>query len=388
MSNNYQAELITQHRQFEARVMKVTTAHGGFHTPRFMPVGTRAAVNCMTPEALQQSGSEIILGGNTFHMLCAPGMEVIQTAGGMHRFMAWDGPMLTDSGGFQVFSLSKRAKLCKINENGAIFKHPNTGASIALDPEISIQTQKIIGADIIMAFDQCTEDTASREAVELAMTRTHRWLQLSCEAHQRQPQTPYGYQQALFGIIQGAYFQDCREQSAEFVNQMPVDGIAIGGESVGFDMQKTQEIVQWVRPIIDKQKLRYTMGVGLMPQDIINVVREGIDIFDCVAPTRNARHGLLYCGELQPTADGWLRFVDAEGRSDAAKIHIKNSRYALDQEPIMPGCECHTCQNYTRSYLHYLHKQKSLAYYQLACTHNVTVMQQVCNALQKLIHDS
>ena len=200
---HFRCEVIHRHRYTKARVVKVTTAHGEFLSPVFMPVGTRAGVNNMTPVELIDAGSQIILGGNTYHMLCAPGMDVIERAGGMHHFMGWHGPMLTDSGGFQVFSLSKNQKICTIDEQGAHFSLPNEEKIIHMTPEMSLQTQKIIGADIIMAFDQCTPDHCSEDEVSHIMARTHSWLRQSVAYHQKNPNSVYGYQQALFGIVRG-----------------------------------------------------------------------------------------------------------------------------------------------------------------------------------------
>lgn len=381
MPKIFKTELIKKHDSLPARVTKVTTAHGEFLTPTFMPVGTRAFVNSMSPYDLTQTGSQIILGGNTYHMLVAPGMDVIEKAGGMHRFMNWDKSMLTDSGGFQVFSLSKNGKICKIDDKGAHFKHPITGQIIHLTPQTSIQTQKIIGADIIMAFDECTPEQGGREAALKAMERTHRWLDESIEEHQKHPTSAYGYPQALFGIIQGGSFPDLREQSTQFILDADLDGIAIGGEIIGFDMQKTAEVIDWVRPLLPENKTRYTMGVGLNPQDLIDVVAKGIDIFDCVAPTRNARHGSLYCGMIMEE-NNWLRFATDH---ESGKILIKKSIYAKDEKPIMEQCSCFTCKNFTRSYLHFLFKQQALIYSNLACIHNIHVMQEVCVRMRKLV---
>lgn len=381
MQNLFKTELIKKHTSLPARVTKITTPHGEVTTPAFMPVGTRAYVNFMTPADLDHSGSQIILGGNTYHMLCTPGMEIIEAAGGMHQFMGWHKPMLTDSGGFQVFSLSKKGSICKIDAVGAHFKHPVTGKIIHLTPETSISAQKIIGADIIMAFDECTPENGGREAAIAAMERTHRWLHESIAAHEKSPHSPYGFKQALFGIIQGGSFPDLREQSTQFILDANLDGIAIGGEVIGFDMQKTVEVIDWVRPMLPENKTRYTMGVGLNPQDLIDVVEKGIDIFDCVAPTRNARHGTLYCGNIKKT-DHWLVF---ENEEDNGKISIKKSCFAKDERPIMSQCECYTCKHFTRAYLHYLFKQQSMAYCNLACIHNIHVMQSVCIGLREVI---
>lgn len=357
------------------------TPHGEVLTPSFMPVGTRAMLNYVTTEDLHNSGSEIILGGNTYHMLCTPGMEVIEKIGGMHRFMGWPKSMLTDSGGFQVLSLSKNGTICIVDEDGAHFKHPMTGKIIHLNSKTSIQAQKIIGADIIMAFDQCTPETGGREAALAALDRTHRWLVSSKEEHEKQPHSAYGFKQALFGIIQGGSFRDLREQSIEFILKQDLDGIGIGGEVIGFDMPKTCEIIDWVRPMLPEDKVRYTMGVGLHPQDLIDVVGRGVDIFDCVAPTRNARHGTLYYGQIIER-DGWLAF---ENEGDNCRILIKKSQYAKDENPILPGCGCYTCQHFSRAYLHYLFKEGLIAYFHLASIHNIHVMQSVCTKMREII---
>jgi queuine tRNA-ribosyltransferase len=295
--------------------------------------------------------------------------------------MQWAGPMLTDSGGFQIFSLSKNSKICKIDEKGASFKHPDTGVMIRMTPESSMETQRIIGADIIMAFDQCTANENDRALVMAAMERTHRWLAECKEYHAHHSQSAYGYDQALFGIIQGGMFRDLREQSAEFVVSQALDGIAFGGETIGFDMEKTTQILDWLLPMIPANKTRYTMGVGLHPQNLIDAVAHGADIFDCVAPTRNARHGSLYCGIIVKE-NGWVRYAPSDVGD---RLLIKKKVFEKDERPITPGCECHTCQHYTRAYLHYLFKNNAWLYHQLACIHNVTVMQAVCRAMREVI---
>jgi queuine tRNA-ribosyltransferase len=379
--NQFRSELVKKHSNLPARVMRMHTPHGEVVTPAFMPVGTRAMLNYLTPDDLLRSNYEIILGGNTYHMLCTPGMETIEKVGGMHKFMGWHKAMLTDSGGFQVLSLSKNGTVCIVDEEGAHFKHPMTGKIIHLNSQTSIQAQKIIGADIIMAFDQCTPETGGREVALSALDRTHRWLVRSKEEHEKQPHSAYGFKQALFGIIQGGSFRDLREQSTEFILQQDLDGIGIGGEVIGFDMPKTCEIIDWIRPMLPENKIRYTMGVGLTPQDLIDVVAKGVDIFDCVAPTRNARHGTLYHGQIVER-DGWLAF---ENQGEPCRILIKKSLYAKDENPILPGCACYTCQTFSRSYLHYLFKEGLIAYFHLASIHNIHVMQKVCEKMREII---
>lgn len=377
--NNFATKIVATDTKTSARVTRVTTPHGSFMTPAFMPVGTRAAVNLMNPEQLIAADSEIILGGNTYHMLCSPGLETIEKLGGMHEMMQWHGPMLTDSGGFQVFSLSKDSDICRIDDNGAQFRHPKTGEKLRLDAKLSIQAQKVIGADIIMAFDQCTPDVDDRSVAEHALDRTHRWLAESKAEHEKNPNSVYGKHQALFGIIQGGIFPDLRIKSTEAILAMDLDGIAIGGETIGFDMKRTEEIINLVRPLLPDNKTRYTMGVGLCPQDLIDVVKLGIDIFDCVAPTRNARHGALYHGQIVPK-DDWFVFESTEER---AQISIKKQIYRHDDNPISEHCACHTCQHYSRGYLHYLFKEQQVLYSELACIHNVHMMNHVCKVMRE-----
>lgn len=377
----FHCEVLHQHRYTKARVTRVTTPHGEFITPVFMPVGTRAGVNNMMPSELKAAQTQIILGGNTYHMLCAPGMDVIEKAGGMHPFMGWSGPMLTDSGGFQVFSLSKNKEICTIDEEGAHFRLPGSARLIHMTPEMSLETQKIIGADIIMAFDQCTPDALSCEDARAVMVRTHRWLKQSVAYHQANPASRYGLPQALFGIVQGGIYEPLRQESADFIVSMNTDGIAIGGETIGFDMNKTVAIIRWIHAQLPAHKPRYTMGVGMSPQDLLDVVAEGIDMFDCVAPTRNARHGALYSGQVIRTKD-WLRF---ESDHDNERIQIKKSQYATDDAPIMDDCQCYTCQHYSRAFLHHACKQKSTVFTALASIHNVHVLHDVCAKMRDLI---
>lgn len=383
-SNHFCCQLVKSHVGTKARVVRAHTPHGEFLTPMFMPVGTRAGVNNLTPQELLNTGSQMILGGNTYHMLCAPGMETIKKAGGMHPFMGWKGPMLTDSGGFQIFSLSKNSEICRIEEDGAYFTLPGTKQVIRMTPEKSIETQKIIGADIIMAFDQCTPDNCTHEEVQGIMNRTHRWLKQSIDYHEKRPLSHHGFAQALFGIVQGGTYPDLRRESAQFVSGLNLDGIAIGGETVGFDMDATVEVIQWIEPLLPSNKLRYAMGVGMSPQDLIRVVREGVDMFDCVAPTRNARHGSLYCGTIKPDGN-WLKF---ESPFENERIQIKKASYANDLSPVMEDCHCYTCQNFSRAYLHHLFKQKMNSFTALASIHNIHVMQEVCNQMRTLILDS
>jgi queuine tRNA-ribosyltransferase len=380
MLNAFKTRIVKESLHHPARVLEITTPHGCIQTPAFMPVGTRAFVNQLSPTDLKASGSQIILGGNTYHMLVYPGLEVIQSQGGMHAFMQWTGPMLTDSGGYQIFSLT-RAGLCTVDTAGAHFKHPQSNQMIHLTPAGSIEAQKIIGADIMMAFDDCAAESKGRDNIVGAMERTHQWLLTAKALHQKSSLSAYGNYQALFGIVQGGHFRDLREKSAAFIDSLELDGIGIGGESIGPILSTTCEILDWIRPVVKKTKALYPMGVGLSPQDLIEVVQHGADIFDCVAPTRNARHGALYCGTWS-VIDHWLHF---EHTVPNGRILIKKREYAYDEKPIMPGCDCLTCQRYSRAYLHCLFRQKASLYYPLACLHNIHVMQSTCARMRALI---
>jgi queuine tRNA-ribosyltransferase len=347
-----------------------------------MPVGTYAAVKGISPSELTAAGAEIILGGNTYHMLCSPGLDIIEKIGGMHAFMAWQKPMLTDSGGFQVFSLSKKSSVCRIDDDGATFKPPNSEQALRMDAETSIFAQRTLGADIIMAFDYCTPDSSDRDLATHAMEVTHRWLIRSAEAHAASnKQSLYGLRQAFFGIIQGGPFRDLRERSAEFIVATDTDGIAIGGESIGYNMERTREILSWVVPALPPEKLRYTMGVGKAPQDLLDVTAAGADMFDCVAPTRNARHGALYCGHGE-LVDGWVTWRDD---APGGKINIDKAAFARDTTPIAPSCGCLVCATHSRAYMHYLFKTKAPEYVTWASMHNIAVMENLCRLMRDAV---
>lgn len=374
-------QILAKHSLNRARVTRLNMAHGEVLTPVFMPVGTRAGVNNMTPIELRESGSQMILGGNTYHMLCAPGLENIRHQGGMHQMMGWPGPMLTDSGGFQVFSLSKNKEICTIDEEGAHFCIPGTSRWIHMTPEVSIEAQKIIGADVIMAFDQCTPSHVSEKEAYQIMQRTHRWLKQSLEYHQDNPLSAYGFYQSLFGIVQGGIYPKLRQESAQFVSDLNLPGIAIGGETIGFDMVMTCEILFDLADDLPEDKPRYSMGVGMGPQDLLDVMACGMDMFDCVAPTRNARHGSLYSGRFVKTHD-WYRF---ESEYPQGRLDIKKQHFSSDQMPLMADCRCYTCQHFSKAHLHHLFKQKSNLFTALACIHNIHVMHQACHVVRELI---
>lgn len=340
------------------RTGTLITPHGAIHTPVFMPVGTAATVKSLSPEDLEDIGAQIILANN-YHLFLRPGSTNIKKLGGLHTFMNWPHPILTDSGGFQVQSLSREdVDLCRIKEDGVEFRsHLDGGSLHFLTPEIATQSQIDIGADIIMAFDDSTPAQSSRKRAIQAMDRTHRWLKACIRTWKKSSSDSTAFPQALFGIIQGGDYPDLRRQSAEFVIAQDLPGIAIGGASIGKEAKETAENIAMVRELLPKNKPLYAMGVGVRPSDITAVIKAGADMFDCVAPTRLARCGQLYNREAK------TEYID-----------INKSVFALDKNPIDNSCNCSTCKNYTRAYLHHLFKSKELLYYRLASIHNLKTM--------------
>ncbi len=339
----------------KARLGRLSLQYGEVQTPIFMPVGTYGTVKGMTPQMLQDLPAQIILG-NTFHLWLRPGLEVIAQFSGLHRFMGWSGPILTDSGGFQVFSLGA---LRKISEQGVVFRSPINGDKLFLTPELSMQIQHVLNSDIVMIFDECTPYPASREQAAKSMEMSLRWAARSKQTHNE-----LGNTNALFGIVQGGMYEDLREQSLQGLNQIEFDGMAIGGLSVGEPKQDMSRILEYLGHRLPADKPRYLMGVGT-PEDLVYAVSQGIDMFDCVMPTRNARNGWLF------TSKGNLR--------------IRNSRYKTDTKPLEESCGCYTCKNFSRAYLHHLDKAKEMLGAQLNTIHNLhyylNLMQQIRQAL-------
>lgn len=352
----------------KARAGEFTTAHGIVKTPIFMPVGTKASLKALDSLDVANAQAQIILA-NTYHLYLRPGEELIAGRGGLHKFMQWPHPILTDSGGFQVFSLGKNSK---IKDNGVEFKSHLDGSRHFFTPETAIEIQRQLGADIIMAFDECTPDQADPQYTAEALDRTHHWAE-QCftywEKHQRQ--SSQGHYQALFGIIQGAMHPEMRKKSAQFITSLDVDGIAVGGETTGYNMKGTAEVMDWIEPILPAHKPRYAMGLGRDPQDLVAAVNMGFDMFDCVGPTRLARNGALYHGHLEQEQNKFQFISEYKN----GRLNIGRSDFKTDDEVIMSGCDCYTCQSgYTRAYLHHLVKSKELSYYRLASIHNVRFM--------------
>lgn len=327
--------------QTKARAGVFITPHGSVETPRFMPVGTLASVKALTPAQLEAAGAQMVLA-NTYHLHLQPGEKIVEQAGGLHRFMAWRGPILTDSGGFQVFSLSQ---LRTITEEGVIFRSPRDGKMINLTPERSIEIQNALGADVIMAFDQCPPYPATREEVEAATERTYRWLERCVEAHARRDQ------QALFGIVQGGVYLDLRRTAAESLVSLDLPGYAIGGVSVGEPAHLIHQIVETTVPYLPESKPRYLMGIGTY-QEMVLAVAAGVDLFDCVIPTRLGRHGTA--------------LVQGE------RWNLKNAQFREDFTPLDQSCPCYCCQNFSRAYLNHLVRSKESLGYMLLSLHNVT----------------
>jgi queuine tRNA-ribosyltransferase len=339
-----------------ARRGRLTFDRGTVETPAFMPVGTYGTVKAMTPEELVTLGAQIILG-NTFHLMLRPGTDIIRKHGDLHDFMHWQGPILTDSGGFQVFSL---AKMRKITEQGVVFQSPVDGATIELTPERSMQVQRELGSDIVMIFDECTPYPATREQAQSSMELSLRWAERSKQAHQGNPS-------ALFGIVQGGMYPDLRERSASTLTAMAFDGYAIGGLSVGEPEEERNRILDHTMPHLPAQQPRYLMGVG-KPEDIVEAVRRGVDMFDCVIPTRNARTGFLY------TREGILR--------------IRNSQYREDTRPVDEHCGCYTCRNYSRAYLRHLDKCGEILGSRLNTIHNLHYYQDLMREIRQAIENN
>jgi queuine tRNA-ribosyltransferase len=332
-------EVVKQSSRSAARAGRLETPHGVVETPVFMPVGTQATVKTMTPEELESLGARIILS-NTYHLYLRPGADLVAAAGGLHSFMNWNLPILTDSGGFQVFSLGN---LREISEGGVAFRSHIDGSPHLLTPERSIEAQMLLGADIIMAFDECPPYPSSRDYVRESAARTARWAERCLKAHNRKDQS-------LFGIVQGGLYTDLRLMSARDIISLDFPGIAIGGLSVGEPKELMYRILDDLVPPLPAAKPRYLMGVG-SPECLYEGVKRGIDMFDCVLPTRVARNGTAFTRE--------------------GKLVVRNAEYARDFRPLAPGCDCYTCRNYTRAYIRHLVKANEILGLRLLTVHNL-----------------
>jgi queuine tRNA-ribosyltransferase len=347
----------------QARRGRIDLAHGSIETPIFMPVGTYGSVKAMSPDELKTIDAQIILG-NTFHLWLRPGLDVVRKFGGLHRFMGWDKPILTDSGGFQVFSLGA---MRKITEEGVKFSSPINGDKLFLSPEISMQIQRVLNSDIVMQFDECTPyeiegRPATRTEAGSSMRMSLRWAQRSLDEFRREDNP-----NALFGIVQGGMFEDLRDESLAGLADMGFDGLAIGGLSVGEPKEDMQRILAHVGPQLPAQLPHYLMGVGT-PEDLVEGVANGIDMFDCVMPTRNARNGWLF-----------TRFGD---------LKIKNARHRDEDMPLDPSCDCYACQNFSRAYLHHLHRTGEILGARLNTIHNLHYYLQLMREMRTAIDNN
>lgn len=373
-----------------ARAGELVTPHGTALTPMFMPVGTRATIKSLDSEDIAAIKPQVVLS-NTYHLYLRPGHEHIAALGGLHAFMRHNGPMLTDSGGFQVFSLGEQLdeagrqaiKPTKISEDGVEFTSYLDGSRHMFTPEKSIEIQQKIGADIIMAFDECVPDTADAAYTQPSVDRTQRWLERCVQQWESTGRmSAQGKYQALFGIVQGAQFPEIRRSALEAILKTPVDGIAFGGETVGYNMAVTVQILDWVRDLLPQNTARYAMGLGRDPQNVVDAVQAGYDMFDCVAPTRLARNGTLYSGELDTSEEKW----QWNSQWKKGRLQIGNAEFRSDTRVIQEGCDCHTCASgYTRAYLHYLFRSGELTYARLASIHNVRTMVRLTEQLRDRI---
>lgn len=344
-------ELITQDAL--ARRGRMTFDRGVVETPAFMPVGTYGTVKAMTPEQVADTGAQMILG-NTFHLMLRPGTEVIEAHGDLHRFMNWQGPILTDSGGFQVFSLAKKRKL---TEAGVTFASPVDGSKVFLGPEESMAVQRSLNSDIVMIFDECTPYPASHDQAAESMRLSLRWARRSRDAFADNPN-------ALFGIVQGGIYPDLRRESVDGLCQIGFDGYAIGGLAVGEPCEERERTLEAVTPMLPSDRPRYLMGVG-RPEDLVESVLRGVDMFDCVMPTRNARNGYLF--------------------THTGLIKIRNASHQMDTGPVDPDCGCYTCRNFSRSYLRHLDRCNEILASHLATVHNLTLYQDLMQSMRESI---
>ncbi|HRY52836.1 MAG TPA: tRNA guanosine(34) transglycosylase Tgt [Candidatus Portnoybacteria bacterium] len=362
-------ELIKKNKKTKQRSGQLTTRNGVIQTPFFMPIATKGAVKSLAPEDLKALGAQIILG-NTYHLWLRPGTEIIKKAGDLHKFMNWPGPILTDSGGYQVFSLGEKIKkgFVKLSDEGVEFRDPIDGQKYWLTPEKSVEIQLALGSDIIMVLDECPPYPASREQVERAVKRTTEWA-ARCKKYFDKKVSKKKNRPLLFGIVQGGVHKDLRQQSAQELLAIGFDGYAIGGVAVGEPRKYLKTVLEAVLPLLPQDKPRYLMGLG-KPEEIVAAVEAGIDMFDCVIPTREARHGKLYI--KNSGAKGFYK-----------TINILNSKFAKDFTPLDKSCGCYSCANFTRAYLHHLFKVGEPLSLRLATIHNLKFYLGLMEGLRK-----
>jgi queuine tRNA-ribosyltransferase len=395
---NMEFKILKKDKKSNARTGKIVTSHGVIKTPSFVAVGTKASVKGLSPKDLKETGVQLLFG-NTYHLHLRPGEEVVKKFGGVGKFMSWSGPTITDSGGFQVFSLGQKkikilqedeeANLVNITEDGVVFRSHIDGSKHTFTPEESIRIQKKLGADIVLCFDECAPHPSTHEYTKKAMERTHRWAVRSLAAHKSTSEESLrntsevtkasglrllrgGSSQAIYGIIQGGIYKDLREESAKFISSLGFDGIAIGGVSVGESKKQMRQAIDWVYPYLPEEKPRHLLGIGDI-DDIFDAVAKGMDTFDCVTPTRLGRYGIVFVGPKE----GNIR--------NKFRIDIKKSKYAKDQSPIAKDCSCYACKTFTRGYINHLFRSQELLAYRLASIHNMFFINSIVSAIRKSI---
>lgn len=393
-----QFQIKTQLKNSKARTGIIKTPHGIIHTPYFIPVATTATVRGLNQEDMKSIDAEVLLA-NTYHLHLRPGDKIIKKLGSLHKFMNWNKPLFTDSGGFQAFSLGygmehninklgnifpegkklkkddKKENLATIDDNGVTFKDPKSGKIVHINPKISIQIQQNLGADIILAFDECTSPLSGYKYTKKAMERTHKWALESLKYFNKNNKNKNVLEQSIYGIVQGGAYKDLRLKSSKFISSLNFDGIAIGG-SLGKSKEDMHKILDWIIPLLPKNKPRHLLGIGNI-EDLFECVEKGIDTFDCVAPTRIGRRGALF---ISPSSKGNLK--------NKFRINIKNSKFKLDKKPIDKTCNCLACKNYSRAYLNHLYRSQELAYYKLASLHNVNFMLRLMEKIRNSIDNN
>jgi queuine tRNA-ribosyltransferase len=363
-------KILSTDRKTKARIGEITTAHGKILTPAFVPVGSQGTVKSLSPQDLEEIGSQVLFA-NTYHLYLKPGATMIEKLGGLNKFMGWPKPLMTDSGGFQVFSLGK-GKLAKIDYNGVTFYSHLDGSKHRFTPEKSIEIQQKLRADIMVAFDECAPYPTTHEYAEVAMERTHRWAFRSLEASQTKKASKD--KQFLFGVIQGSVFKDLRQQSAQFISSQNFDGLAIGGVAVGESKKEMASVLDWVMPVLAGSKRVqpiHLLGLGEI-DDIFTAVEEGIDMMDCVMPTRLARMG-------------WILTKDSKLRNKDFRYDITKAEFAENKEAPDPGCHCYLCRNFSKAYLHHLFRSHELLAYRLATYHNLFFIEQLFAKIREAI---
>jgi queuine tRNA-ribosyltransferase len=378
--NDFSYTQLHKDKNTNARIGVLHTPHGDIQTPAFVPVGTQATVKSLTPDDLHELEVQLYFV-NTYHMYLRPGTEIVKKFGGLHNFMHWDKPLITDSGGFQVFSLARpkftskidrdeeKPSLVTINEDGVQFKSHWDGTKHMFTPESSMQWQWELGSDMHIAFDDCTSYPVTHEVAKASMERTHRWATRSLNAHRKLSAASKGPYQALYGSIQGSVYEDLRKESAAFISGLDVDGIAIGGVSVGETKQEMVQVLDWVMPLLPDNKPRHLLGVGEI-DDIFALVEAGVDTFDCVQPTRLARMG-------------WLMVPKTIATNHT--LDITKSLHAADMTPVDPTCACYTCRHFSRAYVHHLFHVRELLGYRLATIHNLFFMHKLVGEIREAI---